>query len=74
MFCFAGVSISRPLFSGTKYGYTSYLEYTKIFALDFMMDIRLKFTIKKDVSLAMENSLMLFTGQKGKTCRLWPNS
>ena len=61
---FTAISITRPSFSGSVSGYMPYVRYARVLNWDFLLTLRLKFTVDDDQS-AIRSNLMLFSGQRG---------
>ncbi|XP_071493021.1 uncharacterized protein [Diadema antillarum] len=63
--CEEEIAITRPSFGGTVAGYMSFVRYARVLNWDFLLTLRLKFTLDADPS-ATRSNLMLFSGQRGE--------
>ncbi|XP_072042477.1 protein eyes shut homolog isoform X1 [Amphiura filiformis] len=64
LICNETIEIPKPLYSGIQYGYMSYIRYARVLNWDFMLHLRLKFTLE-NVNHAITNNLLLYSGQRG---------
>lgn len=63
--CDEAIIITRPSFGGSVSGYMPYIRYARVLNWDFLLTLRLKFSVDMDQS-ATRSNLMLFSGQRGE--------